>query len=56
MNNYKQLSQELYENLKRVQELVNDYHSVPINKYCLTMSLVNKVIEKYEKNQTNKKL
>ena len=48
MTSYKQLSQELYENLKRVQVLMNDANGAPINRYCLTLSLVDKVIEKYE--------
>lgn len=46
--NYKELSQELYENLKRVHRLMDDANGAPINQYGVTMSLVDKVIRKYE--------
>jgi hypothetical protein len=49
---YEQLSQELYENLKRVQSLIDDANGAPINGYGVTMSLVNKVLQKYEKETT----
>ena len=46
--NYKQLSQELYENLKRVQRLMDDANGNPINRYGITFGLVDRVIKRYE--------
>jgi len=46
--NYKQLAEELYDVLKRLKNLMDDANGSPINRYGVSMSLADKVIQKYE--------
>jgi hypothetical protein len=47
---YKQLAQELYDVLKRLKNLMDDANGSPINRYGVSMSLADKVIQKYEQS------
>jgi hypothetical protein len=48
--NYKQLAEELYDVLKRLKNLMDDANGSPINRYGVSMSLADKVIQKYEQS------
>ena len=52
MTDHKLLSKELYETLKQVRNLIDDANSVPINRYGVTMSMVDAIIQKYEQETT----
>ena len=53
MTDYKQLSQELYEALKGVKNLIDDANNVvPVNGYGVSVSLAGKVLQKYEELTT----
>ena len=55
MTDYKQLSQELYEALKGVKNLIDDANNVvPVNGYGVSVSLAGKVLEKYEELTTRR--
>jgi hypothetical protein len=47
---YKQLAEELYDVLKRLKNLMDDANGSPINRYGVSMSLADKVIQKYEQS------
>ena len=49
---YKQISQELYDVLNQVRNLMDDANGAPINRYGITMSLVDATIQKYEDETT----
>ena len=49
---YKQLAEELYDVLKRLKNLMDDANGSPINRYGVSMSLADKVIQKYEQETT----
>lgn len=46
----KQLAEELYDVLKRLKNLMDDANGSPINRYGVSMSLADKVIQKYEQS------
>jgi hypothetical protein len=48
--NYKQLAEDLYDALKRLKNLMDDANGSPINRYGVSMSLADKVIQKYEQS------
>jgi hypothetical protein len=48
--NYKQLAEELYDVLKRLKNLMDDANGSPINRYGVSISLADKVIQKYEQS------
>ena len=50
--NYKRLSQELYEALRIIQSLADKYKWCSINNCGDTMSLIDDVLQKYEKATT----
>lgn len=53
MTDYKQLSQELYEALKGVKNLIDDANNVvPVNGHGISVSLAGKVLQKYEELTT----
>ena len=55
MTDYKQLSQELYEALKGVKNLIDDANNVvPVNGYGVSVSLAGKVLDKYEELTTRR--
>ena len=55
MTDYKQLSQELYEALKGVKNLIDDANNVvPVNGYGVSVSLAGKVLQKYEELTTRR--
>lgn len=52
---YKQLSQELYEALKGVKNLIDDANNVvPVTGYGISVSLAGKVLDKYEELTTRR--
>lgn len=52
MTDYKQLSQELYETLKQVRNLIDDANGNPISRWDKTMPRVDAAIEYYEEATT----
>jgi hypothetical protein len=44
--------EELYDALKRLKNLMDDANGSPINRYGVSMSLADKVIQKYEQETT----